>query len=48
MFDRPNEPSFTKKGDNEVAFDVPAEFFVSETIIILNYYNNYAGFNSLS
>lgn len=30
MFDRPTEPIFTKKGDDQVAFDVPSEYLVSQ------------------
>lgn len=40
MFDRPSEPSFTNKGDDQVSFDVPPEFFVSLTILFCTSINN--------
>lgn len=31
LFDRPTEPVFLKKGENNVSFDVPQEYLVSPT-----------------
>lgn len=29
LFDRPAEPVYVPKGENKVAFDIPAAYFVS-------------------
>lgn len=34
LFDRPTEPIFIGKGDDNVSFDVPTEYLVSKTSII--------------
>lgn len=39
LFDRPTEPIFIGKGDENVSFDVPTEYLVSKThIIFISYY----------
>jgi len=39
LFDRPTEPIFIGKGDENVSFDVPTEYLVSKTrIICIAYY----------
>lgn len=37
LFDRPTEPIFIGKGDENVSFDVPAEYLVSRTSILVLY-----------
>jgi len=36
LFDRPTEPIFIGKGDDNVSFDVPTDYLVSKTHIIFN------------
>lgn len=40
LFDRPTEPIFIGKGDENVSFDVPAEYLVSRSV-----YYYYTDFN---
>jgi hypothetical protein len=35
LFDRPTEPVFMPKGDNNATFDVPQEYLVSKSIKII-------------
>lgn len=35
LFDRPTEPIFVGKGDDQTTFDVPPEYLVSKIKIIL-------------
>jgi len=35
LFDRPTEPIFIGKGDDNVSFDVPTDYLVSKTHIII-------------
>lgn len=41
LFDRPTEPIFTGKGEDNVSFDIPADYYVSQiqnarTILVYN------------
>lgn len=36
MFDRPTEPLFMGKGDNQVTFDIPEEYYVSLCVFLHN------------
>jgi len=46
LFDRPTEPIFIGKGDDNVSFDVPTEYLVSKIRIIFIIYYYYLPFNS--
>lgn len=38
LFDRPTEPIFMKKGENNVAFDIPSDYLVSIIQRYLTFY----------
>lgn len=35
LFDRPKEPLFVAKGENNVSFDVPSEYLVSIDVFVI-------------